>query len=150
MPRQTARRSAPMRSAPMASARPPPQQHHPPAPQQSAVAHAPPAAAAAAPAQQQPSLFKQMAATAGGVAVGSAVGHAVGHAVTSAFTGPHQEGAAAHAPAGQAQAQANPCQFEMDQFLSCAQTQSDITLCEGFNEALKACKKQHSEGAAFY
>ncbi|GBP01354.1 hypothetical protein EVAR_101347_1 [Eumeta japonica] len=29
------------------------------------------------------SMFQQMAATAGGVAVGSAVGHAVGHGITS-------------------------------------------------------------------
>merc|ERR1719204_577461 len=36
---------------------------------------------------QQPSLFKQMAATAGGVAVGSAVGHVAGAAITGAMSG---------------------------------------------------------------
>ena len=30
--------------------------------------------------------------------------------------------------------------MEMKQFLECAQGQSDITLCQGFNEALKQCK----------
>ena len=34
----------------------------------------------------------------------------------------------------------NPCEMEMKQFLECAQGQSDITLCQGFNEALKQCK----------
>merc|ERR1719400_1153021 len=32
-------------------------------------------------------MFKQMAATAGGVAVGSAVGHVVGHAMTGGMSG---------------------------------------------------------------
>merc|ERR1719492_622610 len=36
---------------------------------------------------QQPSLFKQMAVTAGGVAVGSAVGHVAGAAITGAMSG---------------------------------------------------------------
>jgi hypothetical protein len=34
---------------------------------------------------QQPSLMKQMAATAGGVAIGSAVGHVAGSALTGMF-----------------------------------------------------------------
>merc|ERR1719341_115965 len=55
-------------------------------------------------------MFKQMAATAGGVAVGSAVGHVVGHAITGGMGG------------------------------GGAQQQSDLTLCEGFNEALRQCK----------
>merc|ERR1719412_1986136 len=38
-------------------------------------------------APQQPSMFKQMAATAGGVAVGSAVGHVAGSALTGMFSG---------------------------------------------------------------
>lgn len=48
-------------------------QAHPPAPMMQAP--------------QQPSMFAQMAATAGGVAVGSAVGHVAGHAITSMFSG---------------------------------------------------------------
>lgn len=36
--------------------------------------------------------------------------------------------------------QSGPCLFEVRQFLDCATTQADLTLCEGFNEALKQCK----------
>lgn len=38
------------------------------------------------------------------------------------------------------QQQQGPCQFEMQQFIECAQNQRDITLCQGFNEALRQCK----------
>lgn len=58
--RGSVRRSpSPMRAAPVRQTQPVPAQAHPPAP----VSAAP----------QQPSLFGQMAATAGGVAVGSAI-----------------------------------------------------------------------------
>jgi len=33
-----------------------------------------------------------------------------------------------------------PCQMEIKQFLDCAQSQYDITLCQGFNEALRQCR----------
>jgi len=33
-----------------------------------------------------------------------------------------------------------PCQLEMKQFIDCAQNQYDITLCQGFNEALRQCR----------
>merc|ERR1719228_2811348 len=110
---------------------------------------------------QQPSLFKQMAATAGGVAVGSAVGHVAGAAITGAMGGgghgsgevqqqqqappqplyPQQQ----QQPFGQqgSSEPAGPCAWEIKQFLQCAQGQADITLCEGFNEALRQCKVQH-------
>jgi len=118
---------------------------------------------------QQPSLFKQMAATAGGVAVGSAVGHVAGAALTGAFSGGDSKEAAAPAPAAAApnpaqpygqpqpygqqpmygqQQQPNeptgPCAWEIKQFIQCAQGQSDITLCEGFNEALRQCKQANN------
>lgn len=32
------------------------------------------------------------------------------------------------------------CAWEIKQFLQCAQNQSDLTLCDGFNEALRQCK----------
>jgi hypothetical protein len=38
-----------------------------------------------------------------------------------------------------------PCAWEIKQFLQCAQGQSDLTLCEGFNEALRQCKLAHSK-----
>lgn len=102
-----------------------------------------------------------MAATAGGVAVGSAVGHVAGAALTGGMGGGggHSE-AAAPAPAAPQQQQAyaqqpyggpggmqqpqqdpqGPCAWEIKQFIQCAQGQSDLTLCEGFNEALRQCK----------
>lgn len=38
-----------------------------------------------------------------------------------------------------------PCSYEIKQFLDCSTTQSDLTLCEGFSEALKQCKYNHGE-----
>jgi len=35
---------------------------------------------------------------------------------------------------------AAPCQLELKQFIDCAQNQYDITLCQGFNEALRQCR----------
>ena len=95
---------------------------------------------------QQPSLMGQMAATAGGVAIGSAVGHTIGHAMTGMFSGGSNEpvaAAPAAAPMAAQGAAAQPtgaCAWEIKQFLECAQTQSDLTLCDGFNEALRQCK----------
>ena len=33
-----------------------------------------------------------------------------------------------------------PCSLEIKQFLECAQNQSDVKLCEGFNEGLRQCR----------
>ena len=90
-----------------------------------------------------------MAATAGGVAIGSAVGHTIGHAMTGMFSGGSSEVAAAPAAAAPAAApaQAQPsgaCAWEIKQFLECAQHQSDLSLCEGFNEALRQCKSANN------
>ncbi|XP_067162881.1 coiled-coil-helix-coiled-coil-helix domain-containing protein 10, mitochondrial isoform X2 [Apteryx mantelli] len=109
---------------------------------------APAAAAPAAVAQPaQPGLMAQMASTAAGVAVGSAVGHVVGSALTGAFSGggsaePARAPSAAQEPRQPVYHQSpyGPCHYEMKQFLECATNQSDLTLCEGFNEALKQCK----------
>ena len=126
-------RSAPARSAaPPARAAPPPSQNLPT--QQ-------PAAALASPAPRQPGLFAHMASTAAGVAVGSTVGHTLGHALTSSFSGGNKS---SDQPAQQQVTQErnpqNPCEYEMKQFLECAQNQTDVSLCHGFNEALKQCK----------
>jgi hypothetical protein len=40
---------------------------------------------------------------------------------------------------------AGPCAWEIKQFLECAQGQNDLTLCEGFNEAIRQCKVAHSK-----
>ncbi|XP_030006180.1 coiled-coil-helix-coiled-coil-helix domain-containing protein 10, mitochondrial [Sphaeramia orbicularis] len=131
------------RSRPSAPASPPPS--HAPFP-----AHPPPAAMAPAPApapSQGPGLMAQMATTAAGVAVGSAVGHVIGGALTGAFSGSSSSPEPAK-PSYQetprpAPAQPGPCHFEVRQFLDCATNQSDLSLCEGFNEALKQCKYSH-------
>lgn len=51
-----------------------------------------------------------------------------------------QPAAAAAAPVGGPQEPTGPCAWEIKQFIQCAQGQSDLTLCEGFNEALRQCK----------
>lgn len=95
-----------------------------------------------------------MAATAGGVAVGSAVGHVAGHAITGMFSG-GSSSSTSSAPAAtpaQAPSPAAPttseisglCAAEIKDFIRCAQSQSDLTLCQGFNEALRECKVKHN------
>jgi len=86
------------------------------------------------------------------------VGHVAGSALTGMFSGSGDKEAAHAAPVeagtpaqqqyfGQNSAAPNepqgPCSWEIKQFLQCAQGQSDLTLCEGFNEALRQCKTQH-------
>ncbi|KAK1328586.1 hypothetical protein QTO34_012159 [Cnephaeus nilssonii] len=141
----------------------------PAAPAAHPPAHPPPSAAAPAPAPSgQPGLMAQMATTAAGVAVGSAVGHVMGSALTGAFSGGSSEPAQPAASAGEqwgpetlrptsleateqgapARAasqplQMGPCAYEIKQFLDCSTTQRDLTLCEGFSEALKQCKYNH-------
>merc|ERR1712012_526058 len=102
---------------------------------------------------QQPGLFKQMAATAGGVAVGSAVGHVVGHAMTGGMSGggggQPAEQYQQQPPQQQQYYQQQPqepqgaCVWEIKSFIQCAQQQSDLSLCEGFNEALRQCKQMN-------
>ncbi|XP_041978994.1 coiled-coil-helix-coiled-coil-helix domain-containing protein 10, mitochondrial [Aricia agestis] len=131
------------------SASPPPAPRRAAPPPSNVPAHAPPSTPAPMGAQpQQPSLFGQMAATAGGVAVGSAVGHMAGSALTGMFSGgssepaPQQQAAPPQATYNQLQGQppTGPCAWEIKQFLECAQQQHDLSLCEGFNEALRQCK----------
>ena len=104
-----------------------------------------------------------MAATAGGVAVGSVVGHGMssmlfGGGGSSAQSDPAP--AQAQQPAApqqyqdpygyqqqppqyqQQQQQGEACAWEVKQFVQCAQSQSDLSLCEGFNQALKECKSR--------
>ncbi|XP_041506508.1 coiled-coil-helix-coiled-coil-helix domain-containing protein 2-like [Microtus oregoni] len=125
-----------------------------PAPRQAPAAHLPAtvtepsAVGSPAAAPRQPGLMAQMATTAAGVAVGSAVGHTLGHTVTGAFRG----GASAELarpdityqePQGAQvmnQQSFGPCSLEITQFLECAQNQSDVKLCEGFNKVLRQCR----------
>jgi coiled-coil-helix-coiled-coil-helix domain-containing protein 2 len=44
-------------------------------------------------------------------------------------------------PAGSQQpAAGGACQFEIKQFLECAQNQYDLSICQGFSDAMKECK----------
>ncbi|KAM3965400.1 coiled-coil-helix-coiled-coil-helix domain containing 2 [Aphomia sociella] len=133
------------------SASPPPAPQRRAAPPPSNVpARAPPSSPGPVQAQpQQPSMFGQMAATAGGVAVGSAVGHMAGSALTGLFGGGSSSEPAQQQqqtpPAQtyqqyQGQQPQGPCAWEIKQFIECAQQQHDLSLCEGFNEALRQCK----------
>ncbi|XP_015365638.1 PREDICTED: coiled-coil-helix-coiled-coil-helix domain-containing protein 2 [Diuraphis noxia] len=116
--------------------------------QRAPVAQAPQPTQVAQAQPQQPGLFAQMAATAGGVAVGSAIGHTVGHAVTGMFGGggsrdevQPQVQQAPLMPMEQSSQQGGACAFEIKQFLQCAQNNDDISLCSGFNEAIRQCKE---------
>lgn len=44
-------------------------------------------------------------------------------------------------PAEQQSSQQGACAFEVKQFLQCAQNNDDISLCSGFNEAIRQCKE---------
>ncbi|SPP80848.1 coiled-coil-helix-coiled-coil-helix domain-containing protein 10, mitochondrial-like [Drosophila guanche] len=103
------------------------------------------------------SLFKDMAATAAGVAAGSAVGHVVGAGISSLFGGGGGNSVPANQPAEQAappvavQAQRtselvddSPCAYELRQFLKCTEENSDLTACQGFNEAMKECRRRYN------
>lgn len=128
-----------------------------PAPQPTkAVAQQPPTQmsqpAVAQPAGAGMGLMANVASTAAGVAIG----HTVGHALTGALMGGnnHDSGSAVaeQQQPGQQYAQQpnqpidsqNPCKYELEQFLSCAQNQSnDLTLCDGFNQVLRECKTRY-------
>ncbi|XP_038053797.1 coiled-coil-helix-coiled-coil-helix domain-containing protein 2-like [Patiria miniata] len=142
--------------APAPAPAPPRTMANPPAP----VAQRAPVPAQAQPSAMAPSrgpgLLGQMAATAGGVAIGSAVGHTIGAAMTGGHgqqqpdvtyqeQPPMQQQQPYQQPYQQQQdsLQGGGCRYELQQFLNCAQSQHDITLCEGFNEALKQCKVSH-------
>eukprot|EP00051_Salpingoeca_urceolata_P026626 m.477963 g.477963 ORF g.477963 m.477963 type:complete len:178 (-) comp20995_c0_seq1:985-1518(-) len=147
-----ARASAPARAAPRSPA---PASSSVPA--RAPVAH-PPAPMAQQPAAmgapQQPSMMKQIAANAASVAVGSVVAHTAMDAIRGSgsrdapppaeqanqdYNAPaHQEFGAPPQQQGQ---QNNPCAYELQQFMDCAQNHSnDLTLCQTFNDSLKQCK----------
>lgn len=95
-------------------------------------------------------LMANVASTAAGVAIG----HTVGHALTGALGiggGHHSEPAPVEQSQGQLGAgqqqmssQDAPCKYELEQFLNCAQNQSnDLLLCDGFNQVLRECKMRY-------
>ncbi|XP_064555271.1 coiled-coil-helix-coiled-coil-helix domain-containing protein 10, mitochondrial-like [Drosophila montana] len=104
-------------------------------------------AAASSPGRSTSDVMKDMAATAAGVAVGSAVGHAVGAGITGAFSGRGQ--AATEQPAAERKppselVEEGPCAVEIRQFLKCSEENSDLTVCQDFNEAMKRCRQRYN------
>uniref|UniRef100_A0A7E4UW01 CHCH domain-containing protein n=1 Tax=Panagrellus redivivus TaxID=6233 RepID=A0A7E4UW01_PANRE len=103
-----------------------------PAPAPTAPVHH--AAAPAAPAApKQPGLLAQAAATGAGVAIGSSVGHAVGNMMTGSGSKPST--AAAASPED-----TKKCEFELKQLLDCTNRQTQVTDCQSYFDALKACR----------
>merc|ERR1712079_293561 len=102
---------------------------------------------------QQPSMMQQVAVTAGGVAIGNVAGTALTNAIfgsssdsapaaQAAPPAPATSAAPAAAPAPAPVPQQQACALELQDFIKCTQTQSDITLCAGFNQILKDCKEK--------
>jgi len=94
-------------------------------------------------------MFAQMASTAAGVAVGSTVGHVASAAILGGMSGggDKSEQPQQQQPQQETRNPQNPCEYEMKQFLDCAQNQGDVSLCQGFNEALKQCKMYYQSAA---
>ena len=103
----------------------------------------------------------QVATTAAGVALGHVVSNAIigGHhsepaAVDQQQQQPQQMQPQQYGGAQQQQPSAynnqDPCKFELEQFLSCAQSQSsDLSLCDGFNQVLRECKTRYGARADY-
>ena len=95
-------------------------------------------------------------------AAGVAIGHTVAHAITGGLGGgnhqPEQAGPAEVQQQQQMQPQhygqplagQDPCKFELEQFISCAQSQpSDLSLCDGFNQVLRECKTRYGNNQMY-
>ncbi|KAJ2263525.1 hypothetical protein GGI01_000690, partial [Coemansia sp. RSA 376] len=134
------------RSAHTMAAPAPMRQAAPPAPVQHAPATAQP---------QQPSMFAQMAATAGGVAVGSAIGHTVGAAVTGMFSGGGSSDSSAQQQQQQAPLQSSAydqpmqhqqqtnaaCDADIRSYISCLDsTNQDTATCKYYLDRFKMCQ----------
>jgi hypothetical protein len=133
----------------------------PPPPPPKAVAPTPPAPTAVGqPAMAAPGggMLGNIASTAAGVAIGHTMGHALTGALGMRDHAPAEPVAAEAAPLQQQQYQPQqqlagqePCRFELDQFLQCAQNQSgDLTLCDGFNQVLRECKMRYGGDNRMY
>lgn len=59
----------------------------------------------------------------------------------AAPAGAQYEAAPAQYPAGTQTEPTGACAWEIKQFLQCAQQQDDLSLCSGFNEAIRQCKE---------
>ena len=135
-----------------------------PSPAARRPAPAPVQSKAPVPVQQPPTAVASPAAGMGGgggmmaniasTAAGVAIGHTIGHAITGSFSGGSDAPAPVENSVGQQQqapgqqSSGNPCEHEFRRFIECTQEQSDISLCEGFNQVFKDCKIR-SAGAGY-
>jgi hypothetical protein len=76
---------------------------------------------------------------------GTAMGVMGAHAIMGAMSGDKggDSGGGGGGGGGQAAPQQydqNPCAFEMQKFMECANSQSNLDLCTAFNDQLKTCK----------
>lgn len=149
------RRSSPSRgSSAFGRGRSPSPAARRPAPPVQQKSVAPPAPTqVAAPTAAAPAGGMGMMGNIASTAAGVAIGHTVGHAITGSLMG----GGGGHSDAvaeplqqttpyqqNHLMNQQDPCRMELEQFLSCAQNQSnDLTLCDGFNQVLKDCKVRY-------
>ncbi|TRY85180.1 hypothetical protein DNTS_006362 [Danionella cerebrum] len=124
---RTSRMSPPSFSSHPRMAQAPPRSYAPAPAQPPPSAVAPPAAA-----PRQPGMFAQMATTAAGVA----------EPYQGQAAYPPQQQSPMYAQDGYQQPaqQQGACSYEIKQFIECAQSQSDLKLCEGFSEVLKQCR----------
>ncbi|XP_012282738.1 coiled-coil-helix-coiled-coil-helix domain-containing protein 2-like isoform X3 [Orussus abietinus] len=77
-----------------------------------------------------------------GTVVGSAVGAAAGTVIGDKITGRSEDTAPAQdsiTPEG-----IGPCQPQQQQFLNCAQNQSDVQVCEQLRKELLDCKRKYN------
>lgn len=147
-----ARRSSPSRGSAFGRGRSP-------SPSASRRAAPPPPPKAVAPQPKQPAqvgqaqaqapgggMLGQIASTAAGVAIGSTVGHVLTGAIMGggkeAEPAVQQQEIQQQQPSA-ANRQQDPCRYELEQFLSCAQNQSDLSFCDGFNQVLRECKTRY-------
>eukprot|EP01135_Chromosphaera_perkinsii_P006352 Nk52_evm81s485 gene=Nk52_evmTU81s485 len=152
-PRRTASpiraQPAPARAAPAPAPAPAaaaaPQQQTAPVPQQQP--------AAMQPQQQGPGMVGQIMANAASIGIGHVVAHKAIDMMSGGSDKQEQQPVAAQAPQ-QAYQQpqiaqqggSNPCQYEMEQFMQCAnQAAGDLNFCANFNEALRQCKVRNGE-----
>ncbi|XP_050502388.1 coiled-coil-helix-coiled-coil-helix domain-containing protein 10, mitochondrial-like [Diabrotica virgifera virgifera] len=94
--------------------------------------------------EKRPGVFGQMAATAGGVAVGTTIGHFVGNILTNIIGLASKKTTDSNNDVQRYEEPRRSCSKEIQQFINCAATEKDITLCQGFNEAIRECKQKHN------
>uniref|UniRef100_A0A182R1A1 CHCH domain-containing protein n=1 Tax=Anopheles farauti TaxID=69004 RepID=A0A182R1A1_9DIPT len=104
-------------------------------------------------------LLSQMAATAGGVAIGSVVGRALGglfersevkEQTPNTDETVSKATAAVDTKSAKGSAEMDVCSVEIQQFLSCAEKEVDLKICEGFKEAMQQCRESSGRKSQFY